>query len=183
MGLRLHVDLETNRGPTKELYVRIDSWKINMTVNEVKFTTTSWLDKSYGDRFLRKYFTDALQPAVGLVGGKVIYYDVPSSDGEELIIDNLYIAPMFIEKEVTEDVLEERTVKKEVPYVSFDENGDEVTLYRTVDVPEKVKVGTETEIQKVVDYTIVDRLREFSYDYLAEELSKVFPKDKIEKLY
>tara|TARA_B100001564_G_scaffold359633_1_gene382158 strand:- start:6199 stop:6750 length:552 start_codon:yes stop_codon:yes gene_type:complete len=183
MGLRLHVDLETNRGPTKELYVRIDSWKINMTVNEVKFTTTSWLDKSYGDRFLRKYFTDALQPAVGLVGGKVIYYDVPSSDGEEIVIDNLYIAPMFIEKEVTEDVLEERIVKKEVPYVSFDENGDEVTLYRTVDVPEKVKVGTDTEIQKVVDYTIVDRLREFSYDYLAEELSKVFPKDKIEKLY
>tara|TARA_B100000900_G_C20388113_1_gene637426 strand:- start:121 stop:672 length:552 start_codon:yes stop_codon:yes gene_type:complete len=183
MGLRLHVDLETNRGPTNELYVRIDSWKINMTVNEVKFTTTSWLDKSYGDRFLRKYFTDALQPAVGLVGGKVIYYDVPSSDGEEIVIDNLYIAPMFIEKEVTEDVLEERIIKKEVPYVSFDENGDEVTLYRTVDVPEKIKVGTESEIQKVVDYTIVDRLREFSYDYLAEELAKVFPKDKIEKLY
>ena len=86
MGLRLQVDLETNRGPTNKLFVRIDSWKVNMTLGEVKFTTTSWLDKSYGDRFLRKYFTDALQPAVGLVGGKVIYYDVPSSDGEELII-------------------------------------------------------------------------------------------------
>ena len=30
MGLRLHVDLETNRGPTNKLYVRIDSWKVNM---------------------------------------------------------------------------------------------------------------------------------------------------------
>lgn len=183
MGIRLHVDLETNRGPTKELYIRIDSWKVNMTVNEIKFTTTSWLDKSYGDRFLRKYFTDDLKPAVGLVGGKIIYYEDPLSEGQELVIDNLYIAPMVIEKEVTEDVFEERTVKKEVPYVSFDENGDEVTLYRTVDAPEKVKIGTETEIQKVVDYTAVDRLREFSYDYLVEELKKVFPEDKIEKLY
>ena len=90
---------------------------------------------------------------------------------------------MVVEKEVTEDVFEERIVKKEVPYVSFDENGDEVTLYRTVDAPEKVKIGTETETQKVVDYTAVDRLREFSYDYLVEELKKVFPEDKIEKLY
>ena len=38
MGLRLHVDLETNRGPTNKLYIRIDSWKVNMTVGEVKFT-------------------------------------------------------------------------------------------------------------------------------------------------
>ena len=154
-----------------------------MTINEIKFTTTSWIDKSYGDRFLRRYYTDNLKPAIGLVGGKVIYYDTSSSDGEELVIDNLYIAPMVVEEDITEDIFEEKIVTKEVPYVSFDENGDEVTLYRTVNVPEKVKVGTKTEIQKVVDYTIVDRLREFSYDYLAEELAKVFPKDKIEKIY
>jgi len=98
MGLRLHVDLETNRGPTNELYVRIDSWKLNMTIGEIKFTTTSWLDKSYGDKFLRKYATDSLNPAVGLVGGKVIYYETSSSEGEEIIIDNLYVTPMFVEK-------------------------------------------------------------------------------------
>tara|TARA_Y100000287_G_scaffold173033_1_gene160750 strand:+ start:474 stop:1025 length:552 start_codon:yes stop_codon:yes gene_type:complete len=183
MGLRLHVDLETNRGPTNKLYVRIDSWKVNMTIGEIKFTTTSWLDKSYGDKFLRKYATDALQPAVGLVGGKVIYYKNKSSEGEEIVIDNLYVTNMFVEKEIEIDVIEKQTTNKEVPYVSFDENGDEVTLYRTVEVTEDVKTGTETEIKNVVDYTAVDRLREFSYDYLAEELAKVFPKSKIEKLY
>jgi len=183
MGLRLHVDLETNRGPTNELYVRIDSWKLNMTIGEIKFTTTSWLDKSYGDKFLRKYATDSLNPAVGLVGGKVIYYESSSSEGEEIVIDNLYVTPMFVEKELEVDIFEKQTISKEVPYTSFDENGDEVTLYRTVEVTEDIKTGTKTEIKNVVDYTIVDRLREFSYDYLAEELAKVFPKDKIEKLY
>ena len=90
---------------------------------------------------------------------------------------------MFVEKEIEIDIIEKQTTNKEVPYVSFDENGDEVTLYRTVEVTEDVKTGTETEIKNVVDYTAVDRLREFSYDYLAEELAKVFPKSKIEKLY
>jgi hypothetical protein len=70
MGLRLQVDLETNRGPTNKLFVRIDSWKVNMTLGEVKFTTTSWLDKSYGEKFLRKYAADSLKPAVGLAGRK-----------------------------------------------------------------------------------------------------------------
>ena len=90
---------------------------------------------------------------------------------------------MFVDKEIEEDIIEQQTVSKEVPYVSFDENGDEVTLYRTVKVTEDIKTGTKTEIKNVVDYTVVDRLREFSYDYLAEELAKVFPKKKIEKLY
>ena len=182
MGLRLQVDLETNRGPTNKLFVRIDSWKVNMTLGEVKFTTTSWLDKSYGEKFLRKYAADKLKPAVGLVGGKVIYYPKPSSEGKEIVIDNLYVAPMIVEKEVEEDIIEKQTVNKEVPYVSFDENGDQVTLYRTVEVTEDVITGTKTELKSVIDYTIVDRLQEFSYDYLVKELSKVFPKSKIKKI-
>jgi hypothetical protein len=182
MGLRLQVDLETNRGPTNKLFVRIDSWKVNMTLGEVKFTTTSWLDKSYGEKFLGKYAADSLKPAVGLVGGKVIYYSKPSSEGKEIVIDNLYVAPMIVEKEVEEDITEKQTVNKEVPYVSFDENGDEVTLYRTVEVTEDIVTGTKTELKSVIDYTIVDRLQEFSYDYLVKQLSKVFPKSKIKKI-
>jgi len=56
MGIEVLADLETNIGPTKKLFVRIDSFKVNMTINEIKFTTTSWLDKTFGDKFLRKYF-------------------------------------------------------------------------------------------------------------------------------
>lgn len=182
MGIKLHLDIETNRGPTSELYIRIDSWKVNMSINEIIFTTTSWLDKTYADRFLRKYYTDELNPATGLVQAKVIYYESATDDGKEVEIENLYKVPMYVEKEIKSPVYEEKEVSREVPYVSFDENGDEITLYKTITSLEKVKVGVTREIKKVVDYTIVDRLRQFSYDYLIEELSKVFPKDKIEKI-
>lgn len=182
MGIKLHLDIETNRGPTSELYIRIDSWKVNMSINEITFTTTSWLDKTYADRFLRKYYTDELNPAIGLVQAKVIYYDSPTDDGKEVEIKNFYTVPMYVEQEVEHPVFEEKEVSREVPYISFDENGDEITLYKTIATLEKVKVGINKETKKVIDYTIIDRLSQFSYDHLIEELSKVFPKDKIEKI-
>lgn len=182
MGIRLHVDLETNQGPTKELYIRIDSWKVNRTVNEIIFTTTSWLDKSFGDKFLRKLYDEELKPAIGLVSSKLVYYEKPDSEGTEVDLDNLYKVPMYVEKLEKDDILEEQEVSKEVPYVSFDEEGEEVTLYRTVTSKELVKVG-ETEVyKKVVDYGIIDRLQSFCYEHLVEKLSEVFPKEKIEIL-
>jgi hypothetical protein len=182
MGLRIKVDLETNQGPTDQLYVRIDSWKINMTVNEIKFTTTSWLDKTYGDKFLRKYYDEELKSSLGLVSSKVVYYPTADSQGVDLDIDNLYNVPMYVEKEVKQAIYKEQDVSKEVPYVSFNEEGDEVTLYRTVTTKEQVQVGEEVVVKQVVDYTIVDRLTDFCYEHLIKELSRFFPEDKIEKL-
>ena len=72
MGIEVNLDLETNRGPTKELYFRIDSYRINSTVNEIIFTTTSWLSKEYADRTLRTYIEEPIQPSIGLVSNKVI---------------------------------------------------------------------------------------------------------------
>lgn len=182
MGIEVLVDLETNRGPTSNLFIRIDSWKVNMTINQVRYTTTFWLDRSYGQKFLRKYFDDSLNPAVGLVNSKLIYYKDKSSDGEEVFLDNLYEAPMYVEEIVTEPIYETKEIVKEVPYVSFDENGDEVTLYRTVTSEEEVYVGGKDTKKKVVDYSIINRLGEFSYNHLAEKLSEVFPKKKIKIL-
>ena len=31
MGIVINADLETNAGPTNELYVRIENWKVNST--------------------------------------------------------------------------------------------------------------------------------------------------------
>jgi len=179
MGIEVLVDLETNRGPTKKLFIRIDSWKVNNTVNEIKFTTTSWLDKSYGDKFLRKYYTDDLNNAVGLVNSKLIHYPDNESDGIDIDLPNLFNIPMYVEEAVKEPIYETKEVTKEVPYVSFDENGDEVTLYRSVTVPKQVKVGENEVVKKVVDYSIVNRLATFSYEKLAERLAEFFPKDKI----
>lgn len=183
MGLILNLDLETNQGPTNKLYIRIDTWRINNTVNEIRYSTTSWLDKSYGDKFLRKYYDDELQNSIGLVTQDVVFYDKAGSDGIEIHIPNLYTTHPYVEEAIEVDVLEEQKVTKEVPYVSFDEEGNEITLYRTVTNKEKVKVGTDIVTKKVIDYSIpLNNLGEFCYNNLIQALGKSFPIDKIEKV-
>jgi len=179
MGIEVLADLETNRGPTKKLFVRIDSFKVNMTINEIKFTTTSWLDKTFGDKFLRKYFTDDLKPAVGLTNGKYIYYPDAKSEGVDIELQNLFVVPMYREKEVVEPIYEMQDVTKEVPYVSFDENGDEITLYRTVNTQKKVQIDEKKTTKLVVDYDIINNLGEYCYEKLASILAEVFGEDKI----
>ena len=89
---------------------------------------------------------------------------------------------MVEKKEVEEDVFETIKVKKEVPYVSFDENGDEITLYRTVEADEKKKVRTEKTVKEVIDYSMINNLEEVCYNHVVKILSEVIPKDKIVKL-
>jgi len=183
MGIRLQVDLETNRGPTNELYIRIDHIKINRTVAKVVFSTTIWLNKELADQSLKEFADDPIKPSVGLVNPKVIYYPDSKSDGLDATFTELYEVPLVIEKDIEKDIIETEKVKKEVPYISFDENGDEITLYRTVEVEEDKVVRVETITKKIVDYTILNRLEEFCYDHVVKALSEVIPENKIEKLY
>ena len=86
---------------------------------------------------------------------------------------------MVKEEKVEIPIMEKKKVAVEVPYISFDENGDEVTLYRTVEEEKQVKVGVKKEVKKVIDYSIIDKLTIYSYGILKDELSKLFPKSKI----
>lgn len=183
MGIRLQVDLETNRGPTNELYIRIDHFRINRTVGQIRFSTTLWLNKELADNSLKRLADDPIKPSVGLVNPKVIYYPNKQSEGLDAEFDDLYEIPLVVEKDIEKDIFETIKVTKEVPYVSFDENGDEITLYRTVEVDEKVKVGTEKNTKRIVDYTILNNLEKFCYNHVVNTLSEVIPENKIEKLY
>lgn len=178
MGIVIKADLETNAGPTNELFVRIENWKVNLSVAQIRFTTTAWLNKSYGEKFLRRYYDDPLRNSIGIVGTKVIYY--PENDEhKELDIVNLYEMPMYTEQIIEDPVYQIQEVSKEVPYVSFDENGDEITLYKTVKQQEEVQVGTKEVTKKVIDYSLVNNLEEVSYIYLKEQLANHFPIESI----
>ena len=178
MGILINADIETNRGPTKELYIRIDSWRINQTVGEIVFTTTSWLSKEYADKTLRKFLTDPIPNSVGMVANKLVSY-LGNEDGKELLIDNLYKMPLGRHKTVETPIYEEQEVSKEHPYVSFDEDGNEITLYRTVTSMEKVEVGTKEEQKLVADYGILEELSKHCYIYLKDQLADYFPSENI----
>ena len=158
MGLKINAEIETNRGPTTELYFRIENWKINFTVGEIRFTTTVWLSKKYADQFLREFYDEPLRNATGLVASKVVYYNDALRDGKECDIVNLHSLPMYEEKQIEVPIYEKKEVTKELPYISFDEDGNEITLYRTVTSEEDVQVGADTVTKKVMDYKMVDRL-------------------------
>lgn len=181
MGLRINAEVETNRGPTTELYFRIENWKVNLTLGQIRYTTTCWLSKKYADQFLREYYDEPLKNSVGLVSSKLVYYNDDIKDGKELDIPNSHTMYMYEEKEIEVPIYEEKEVSKELPYISFDENGEEITLYRTVKQKEDVLVRTESVTKKVMDYS-VNNLEEVTYKNFKQFLQNEFLEEHIEQI-
>ena len=182
MGLVIKAELDTSRGSTKEAYIRIETCRINKVQAQLEFTTTCWINKKAASKFYRKYLDDPLTNAGGLVNKEVVFYkDKDDIDGTEVAIENYYKVPTVNEVTIEEPVYEKKVVVKQVPFISFDENGDEIEKIKTVEREEKVQVDTKTKKRKLIDYSLMNKPFEFAYQYLKEELEKKFGKDKIVK--
>ena len=57
MGLRLNVDLDTNRGATKEAYIILETVRFNRVNTRVEYTTSFWLNKESAEAFQKKEIT------------------------------------------------------------------------------------------------------------------------------
>lgn len=179
MGFILDVDLETSEGPSHEVYVRVESLTFNKVTMEVGFQLTYWESKEYAEKFNR--FTTDQPPnnAVGLIQERVIYFKDDESDGEEVLFPH-HIKTQIIKVDVTEiPIIETKEVKVEVPYVSFDENGEEITKYRTIVKEEEVQVGVENIEKEIFDYSALNNIFEFAYNHAKKVLGKLIPEDKI----
>lgn len=180
MGYILNVDLETSEGPSQEVYVRVESLTYNKVTNEVSLQLTYWLDQSYALNFNRAYLDEEPKNAIGLVQERLLYFENNDSEGQEVLLPHFLKATVSTTQEIEIPVYEEREVKKEIPYTSFDEEGEEITLYRTVSVKDEVKVGTKIEVKEVVDTSLLDNMFGFVYSKVKEELVKWFPEKTIE---
>ena len=180
MGLVLNIDLETNLGPTTEAYISIDSIRINKTLAEIKFSLSAWLDKTYAEKFFRKYTEEDLNNAKGQISSNVLYYETENSDGVEITLPN-YFANVKLARtqEVEVPVIKEVEKEKIIPQVSFDENGDEITIEKVIFETVKEQVGTEKVERSVIAYDSINAIEDFCYIYLKEELSKLFPANNI----
>lgn len=182
MGFRLNVDLETEAGPTQEAYIRIDNYRFNKITSEVILTTTTWLNKEKSHAFNRTYLEENLKNAEGLVSADVLYYPTGGKKEVEVAIPIIYRAPVAVVEEIEFPIYEEQETVEEVPYVSFDENGDEITKYKDQINLVKVKVGTKKEIRNKINPEIITNLYEFAYKVVKNKLAELFPEDKIEKI-
>jgi len=182
MGLTIKVDLDTSGGSTKEAYIRIETCRINKVQAQLEFTTTCWVNKKSAGKFYRKYLDDPLSNAGGLIKKEVVYYKNDKDvEGKEVTIENYFKVPTVEEVTVEEPVYETKVVKKQVPYISFDENGDEVEKIKTITKEEQVQVDVKIRKRKLIDYSLMEKPFEFAYKHLKDELSKIFPKSKIVK--
>ena len=117
---------------------------------------------------------------VGLVQNKMMYYEQADYDGEEIEFKHYLKVNVAEEREIEIPIFEMQEVTEEVPYISFDENGDEVIKHRKVIKEKKVETGTYKEIKSVIDTKAFDDIYGYCYKRLYEHLIDIVPKDKIE---
>lgn len=180
MGFKLNVDLETSNGPSHEVYVRIESLIINRVTAKARFQLTYWIDQDNAIAATKIYTDEESRNMVGLIQERILYYEDEDSDGVEILLPHMLEEDIAEEKEIEVPVMEKQTVSKEVPYTSFDENGDEITLYRTVSSEQNVKVGTEVQIRKVINIKLAENIFAFGYSRIKTMLESKFPSNKIE---
>lgn len=179
MGFILDVDLETSEGPSHEVYVRVESLTFNKVTSMVQFQITYWQNQDYALRFNRTTLEEQPRNAVGLVQERVLYFENETSDGVEILLPHHMKVPLVSEEQIEVPMYEVVSVEKEVPFVSFDENGDEIIKTRIVTREEKVKTGTKVEVKQVINNSLLGNLIGFIYSKIKERLSEVIPADKI----
>ena len=179
MGFILDVDLETSEGPSHEVYARVESFSFNKVTSFVKFQVTYWQDRDHAIRFNRTSINEPKRSAVGLIQERVLYFKDDNSDGVEIMFPHHFKVPLTVAKKVKTPEYGVVSTEKEVPYVSFDENGEEITKYRTVVREERKKIGTKNEILEVIDTSLLKDLMSFCYSKIKENLVQNLPENKI----
>lgn len=180
MGFKLNVDLETSSGPSHEVYVRIESLVINRVTATARFQLTYWIDQDHAIAFNKEYVEEEQRNMVGLVQERLLYYENEDSEGIEVFVPHMIEVDIAEEKEITVPVYETRTINKEVPYISFDENGDEITLFRTNTSEESIKIGSKVETRKVININLAENIFKYGYSEVINKLKEFFPENKIE---
>lgn len=179
MGFILDVDLETSEGPSHEVYVRIESLTFNKVTMEVGFQLTYWESKEYAEKFDRVTTDQTPNNCIGLIQERVIHFKDDESDGDEILFPH-HLRTAITKLQITEiPIFETKKEEVEVPYVSFDENGEEITKYRTIVKEEEVQVGVENIEKEVFDYSALNNLFEFAYNHAKKVLGELIPEDKI----
>lgn len=181
MGLRINVDLDTNRGQTSEAYMVLETVRFNRANTRVEFTTSLWINKAAAYDFQKKFVGDSLGSSEGMLQREVVYYkNTKDTKGTEITLENYFMADIAREEEVTTPIFEEQEVIKKTPFITFDEEGEEVVKEKEIIKLEKVKVGEKKEVKKVFDISLVENIFEFTYGELRKALSEHFPIKQLE---
>ncbi len=182
MGFIINADFETNLGPTQELYVRVEGFTFNKVTAQLSFQITYWIDQASAIRHNRVFLDEEVKGMKGLVQDGVIYFDSPESSGKEIKLSQFERVIISKEDEIESPEYETQMVEVEVPFISFDEDGDEIMKTRIVTKPKEVQVGTILETRSVIDLEAFDDIYGYVYRRLKQYLSTFFNEELIQKV-
>lgn len=169
MGLLFNLDTDTVKGATKALYCRISQITIQKEVNRVIISLSYYsnLDKT---------------ESVDSISYEVIIYNDENPEGKELRLPSVLKLDLTQKVLIKEPIYTKELVKENVPYVSFDEEGEEITKYREVEIEKNIKIGEE---EKEYSIRALDAIQKdifgFCYSKVKEELLNTFPDIEIKE--
>lgn len=178
MGVLMNMDLDTDLGSSKKVYIRIENINLNRTFGKVGVAVTYWIDQTFSDTF--KHSQD--RNPRGQITNRVIYYEDETSDGIELELPTFFEFNLTSPQIVKVPIYEVKEIQEEIPYVSFDTLGRKITKYRTITRKVKDKVGEKEDITQVLDPDIETNLLSWCYGQIKAELGKTISVDLLENV-
>lgn len=179
MALILKGDIETNVGTTDSIHCKIDTITVNKSSGTIQYSILYWNDNNIAKGFsdlnvdsnVQQHTRNVINAEEILVykDEKPITFKLPTIFRFKVVDQIKEMVPIF----------ERQSIKAEEPYISFDENGDEITLSRTVFNLKEVKVGEEEIIKEIIKKELIENPWKESYKHLNSILKEEIKKQKV----
>ena len=152
MGLIFNLDTDTVKGPTKSIYCRIDQITIQKEVDRIIISLS--------------YFNSIEKTSrIDSISYEVIVYEEGDTEGKEIRLPSVLKLDLKDTVVIKEPIYKQELVKEQVPYISFDELGEEITKYREVEVEKNVKIGEKEKESKISAYHAIQKdIFQFHFD-------------------
>lgn len=178
MGYIVKGDFDTSYGKLNEIYCRIESFHFNRQTGYCNFSYTYWPSKHASDVHTPVYEGDSVKKVIEMLDTQIIMY-ADSNTFDDILLPHSIKVFAGTEKTIEEPVFEYQDYTEEIPYISFDENGNEVTKTRTVISQKKVQAGVKQVTKNVFDSSTIQNIWEFGYTALKQKISEWIPQDSI----
>lgn len=163
MGFLFNLDTDTVKGPAKSLYCSIDQITIQKEVNRIIISLS--------------YFNNIKKTSrIDSISYEVLVYEEGDTEGKDIRLPSVLKLDLTEKVTIKQPIYKQELVKEKVPYVSFNDLGDEITKYREVEVEKNIKVGEEEKEAIIPAYTAIQKdIFGFCYGKIKEKLLESFP--------
>lgn len=177
MGLNIKGDFDTSYGSATNIYATIGSFHFKKYTGIVFFNYTYWINKNYADKYYIKYEgQDTIPEPTGKLSERIVYYPEYNDNTIDYILPHGLEFFLGEEQEVEIPKVEKVEKKEQVPFITFDKEGNEIIKYREeITVTEKITEDSTFEIRNVLNLSKLNGIYSFGYDRLKEHLIGIFP--------